>query len=245
MNLSSESISIALSLAPLYTLSKISQKGYIMPPEERELPLFPLNTVLFPGGSLPIQIFEDRYKLMLDHCLEADSRFGLVFIKSGSEVGAPAIPYSIGTVAQIVQVNRVEGGRIFISATGINRFRIQSITQYEPYMKADVQLFTEADDSGEPPAKLDEIRDAINQYARLIVGLRGGWVDRARLPSDPRSLSYFVADMLQISVRDKQALLERPTAKERLEAEWDIIKREAEVLKTRVSSELRGKFSKQ
>ena len=78
-----------------------------MPPEARWLPLFPLNTVLFPSEALPLQIFEERYKQMMQDCLDSDSKFGVVLIKSGSEVGEPAIPHSMGTVAHIVQVNRV------------------------------------------------------------------------------------------------------------------------------------------
>ncbi|MDP6513158.1 MAG: LON peptidase substrate-binding domain-containing protein, partial [SAR202 cluster bacterium] len=74
-----------------------------MPSAERILPLFPLNSVLFPGASIPLQIFEDRYKQMLRDCLDADSRFGVVLIKSGREVGGSAEPHATGTVAQIVQ----------------------------------------------------------------------------------------------------------------------------------------------
>ena len=65
-----------------------------MPSAERILPLFPLNSVLFPGESIPLQIFEDRYKQMLKDCLNADSRFGIVLIKSGREVGSPAEPHN-------------------------------------------------------------------------------------------------------------------------------------------------------
>ena len=95
--------------------------------EERNLPLFPLNTVLFPNASLPLQIFEERYKQMLEDCLQADSRFGVILIKAGAEVGEPAIPYSIGTVANIIQVQEARGGRRFISAVGERRFRIKEI----------------------------------------------------------------------------------------------------------------------
>jgi Lon protease-like protein len=167
-----------------------------------------------------------------------------VLIKSGSEVGAPAIPYSTGTVARIDKASRAEDGqRIFVSVSGRRRFRIQSITQYRPYMKADVEMLTEDDDISEMH-RFDEIQQAINEYARLTVGLRGGWVDRARLPSEPGPLSYFLADMLQISMRNKQALLERPTARERLEAEWQILKRESQAMREKVAREFQSRFSK-
>ena len=74
------------------------------------LPIFPLNTVLFPGAPLPLRIFEPRYREMLQACLEADRRFGVALIKSGQEVGESAEPYEIGTVARIEKVSD-EGGR--------------------------------------------------------------------------------------------------------------------------------------
>ncbi|MQG76143.1 MAG: peptidase S16, partial [SAR202 cluster bacterium] len=71
---------------------------------ERELPLFPLGgTVLFPGMNLPLQIFEDRYLQMMTDISQDDSRFGVVLIKEGKEVGEPATPYDVGTIAQVVQ----------------------------------------------------------------------------------------------------------------------------------------------
>ena len=68
-----------------------------MSSEDRSLPLFPLNMVLFPNATLPLQIFEERYKLMMKHCLEGDSKLGVVLIKAGAEVGGPATPHSTGT----------------------------------------------------------------------------------------------------------------------------------------------------
>ena len=64
----------------------------------QELPLFPLKTVLFPGGLIPLNVFEDRYKDMMAECLDKDARFGIILIKDGAEVGGPAITHEIGTV---------------------------------------------------------------------------------------------------------------------------------------------------
>ena len=74
-----------------------------MPLQERWLPLFPLNLVLFPDMTIPLNIFEERYKLMINSCLENDSKFGVVLIKAGQEVGSPAITDSTGTVAYIAR----------------------------------------------------------------------------------------------------------------------------------------------
>ena len=216
-----------------------------MSSHERWLPIFPLNTVLFPGASLPLQIFEDRYKVMLQHCLDGDSKMGVVLIKSGAEVGEPAIPHSTGTIAHIVQVNRIEGGRMFVSVTGQQRFQIRNITQYRPYLAADVELLEEETEASIPHHEVEAVRRAVTQYLSLILGMRGGWIRETRIPSDPLALSYFIAGMLQVELPEKQALLEHGSASARLEAELDLLRREVENLAPRVSRELRGRFSRQ
>ena len=216
-----------------------------MSSQERVLPIFPLNTVLFPSASLPLQIFEERYKLMMQHCLDGDSKMGVVLIKSGAEVGEPAVPHSTGTVAHIVQVNRIEGGRMFVSVMGQQRFQIRNITQYRPYLAADVELLEEDTEAWMPPSELEAVRRAVTHYLSLILGMRGGWIRETRVPSDPLALSYFIAGMLQVELPEKQALLEQGSASRRLEAELDLLRREAETLTPRVNRELRSRFSRQ
>ena len=216
-----------------------------MAPQERWLPLFPLNTVLFPNASLPLQVFEERYKLMVEVCMDRDSHFGVVLIKSGSEVGDPAIPYSTGTAAHIVQVNRVEGGRMFLSVTGRRRFQIRSITQYRPYMAAQVELLDDDTEASIPPTEMEAIRRGVTEHVRLILGLRGGWTREVAIPTDPLELSYFIAGSLQIGLAEKQGLLEEDSVSRRLETELDLLRREAEMLRRRVGRELRSRFSRQ
>ena len=216
-----------------------------MPAEARQLPIFPLNTVLFPGASLPLQIFEERYKTMMEHCLDGDSKFGVVLIKSGSEVGEPAVPYSTGTLAEIVQVNRIRGDRMFISVTGQQRFRMIEITQRRPYMAAQVELLEDEEDAPVPPCEMEAVRDAATGYYRLLLGLRGGWVRLPRMPSEPGQLSYFIAGLLQVAPNEKQELLEEPSPSTRLEAELDLLRRETEGLRPRVAAELRKTFTRQ
>ena len=94
---------------------------------QQTIPLFPLNVVLFPGGFLPLHIFEERYKLMIQRCLDDESEFGVVLIKSGLEVGGNAEPHAVGTAARIVNVKKEEDGRMNIMVTGRERFRIDSV----------------------------------------------------------------------------------------------------------------------
>lgn len=214
------------------------------PPNTRELPIFPLNTVLFPGAVLPLQIFEERYKQMLEDCMEDDERFGIALIKSGKETGAPAIPYTIGTVARITQVNEVRGGRFFIAITGERRFYINRITRYRPYMVGDVRLMSDppGDDALD---QIQAVKRALNRYISLVNGLQGGWSREVRASSDPVDLSYYIAEVLRLDLTEKQTLLEASTGAERLVAERELLERDLDILRQRVQEELRGKFSRQ
>ena len=159
----------------------------------RSLPLFPLQTVLFPKGTLPLQIFEERYRLMLEHCLNADSKFGVVLIKRGLEVGGPATTYNIGTVARIVQVSPVREGRIFVSVYGMERFEISRVTQMEPYMEAQIETLPDLeDDPPLPPERILNIREAASQHVRLSLGMRAGWTRDVTLPVELGDLSYYL-----------------------------------------------------
>ena len=216
-----------------------------MSPETRWLPLFPLNTVLFPNAHMPLQVFEERYKTMMQHCLDGDSRFGVVLIRSGSEVGEPAEPQTVGTVAKIIQVNRVSDDRMFISVEGERRFQIKEITQRTPYMAADVELLEDDAEELVPPTEMEAIRLAIANHVKLAMGLNGGWVRDARSPSDPTELSYFIAGTLQVGLQEKQSILEEDSVAKRLELELDLLRRESEGMKRRVARELRQRFGRQ
>lgn len=217
-----------------------------MAPRQRNLPLFPLNTVLFPYAKLPLQIFEERYKEMLRDCLNADSRFGIVLIKEGHEVGDPSTPHDIGTVAKIIQVSEMRGGtRYFVSMQGERRFSIQSITQRRPYMAADVEILDEESAQDLVGDEMEEVKAALTKYRSLVTGLEGGWLGDVRITADPVSLSYHIAGVLQIKMSERQALLEEPSASARLQAELKYLQRDVDALTRQVSRQMRRKFSHQ
>ncbi len=92
----------------------------------RSVPIFPLKTVLFPGSALPLRIFEIRYVDMARECLKASSPFGVCLIKEGEEVGAPAAPERVGSLARIDDCDAEELGVLKVRAIGLERFRIVS-----------------------------------------------------------------------------------------------------------------------
>jgi Lon protease-like protein len=117
-----------------------------------DLPLFPLGTVLFPGGMLPLRLFEQRYLRMAKSCLHDDSPFGVCLIREGSEVGAPALPESVGCIARIVQWDMQQLGVLQIIAQGAQRFRIvERRVQQDGLARATVELLPEEADAEVPP----------------------------------------------------------------------------------------------
>ena len=112
-----------------------------MPGESIALPLFPLHTVLLPGMTLPLRIFEPRYLQMIEDCLDADRVFGVLLIKEGHEVGEAALPYDVGTTARIVAVERTSANELHIVTVGEERFLVHSISREgKPYLVGEVEL---------------------------------------------------------------------------------------------------------
>lgn len=106
-----------------------------------ELALFPLNTVLFPEGVLPLRIFETRYLDMISACLRNDSGFGVCLIREGSEVGGDASVHSVGTLARIVDWNQRADGLLGISILGEQKMRVlTSWQQADKLMLGEVAL---------------------------------------------------------------------------------------------------------
>ena len=213
-----------------------------MSDNKRLLPLFPLNVVLFPNSVLPLHVFEERYRLMVQRCLDGDSEFGVVLIKSGSDVGEPAEPHSVGTVARIMDVDRLEDGRMLLSVAGRGRFRIEEVTQLAPYLEGEVVALAEEAEEEIAAEELDAIHTAVSDYVRVLMGLSGGWVKETQTPEDPVTLSYFIGSLLQVDLAEKQALLEAPSVAGRLATERNILDREVAALRERVKTEMRLKL---
>jgi hypothetical protein len=188
---------------------------------ERELPLFPLNTVLFPGMRLPLHIFEERYKLMIGTCMVTDQTFGVTLIRSGLEVGGPAEVHGMGTTARIVTLDRLPEGRMNLVAVGVDRFRILERIDDQPYARGRVELVPDH----ELPVPADLAARVAARFVRYLVG-KGVPADRAsglRLPDDPLAISYLVAATLKASSRQRQQLLECDSAASRLRRELAIL----------------------
>jgi Lon protease-like protein len=205
------------------------------------LPLFPLNTVLFPGMPLPLHIFEERYKLMVNECIRDHKPFGVVLIKSGVEIGAQSAPHLIGTTARIISLERLAEGRLNLETVGEDRFRVLELRQDRPYLWAMVEVFPMADsDALSAHSLAQRLRPWVTQYMSLLAQAAEAPFDAARLPAEPLALAYLAAIVLQTPMVAKQELLVAPGLKELLIQERKIYRNEIAILKTllqRVPSE--------
>ena len=199
-----------------------------------ELPLFPLDTVLFPGMALPLHIFEERYKAMIGDCVEQEQPFGVVLIRSGKEAGGPAEPFSIGTTARVVKVERLEEGRMNILTAGERRFETHDVTQRTPHLVGQVKYLEE--EPGEPSEEaLAQFRGEYGEYLKNLSSLAGGWTSQAATPQDPVTLSYAAASSLDLPLHVRQTLLESPTAGRRLERLLPMVKQGNKVVQQAIA----------
>ena len=209
------------------------------------MPLFPLNTVLFPSMVIPLHIFEERYKLMINTCLAQDKPFGVALIYSGSEVGGSAIPHPVGTVARIAKWEWLPDGRLNILVVGDRRFRIVDYANPElPYLEGLVEYWDdEPADSRSLSPLIDRVKHDFVDYLTLIMSLADQAlpISQLQLPDDPSMLSYHVASNLQIEGGERQELLEEASARARLQRELTFLRREGSFLQRLIS--LQGSIS--
>jgi Lon protease-like protein len=142
-----------------------------------KIPIFPLNIVLLPGALIPLNIFEDRYKIMVQRVLRRQETFGIALIKDGRVERGPATPYSIGTLARIIQIEEQPGGNYQIIVRGEDRFRITSLDRTsEPYLSGEVEPLP---DEPTPAPALAMVADRVaalfDEYYRHVVAISGGW----------------------------------------------------------------------
>ncbi|MGH7755123.1 MAG: LON peptidase substrate-binding domain-containing protein [Vulcanimicrobiaceae bacterium] len=191
------------------------------------LRLFPLNTVLFPGASLNLHIFEPRYKQMISECLATGEAFGVSLIREGDEAGDPSVmPHDVGTTAEVDEVTQLENGRYYLSTVGRRRFRIERVIGREPYLQVEVSFVDEEriEDPAATDGLLREIRSVFREYLRLLVEFSGMHAE-IDLPDDPVHASFLIGDALQVADSMKQRLLELSSTQARLTVELGFLRR--------------------
>lgn len=220
------------------------------------LPLFPLNTVLYPGLVVPLTVFEERYRRLVADLValpeDQPRRFGVVAIKDGREVAPvrendqPAGPldglgtikgdpldalYPVGCVADIASVREQPSGRYEVLITGTERFRLIGAPDATgPYLTGEIQPLEEQPGEG-AGALAGGVEQAFRAYQKRLAGAREASVaGEQELPADPQVLSYLVAAAAVLPTSVKQELLACPDTAQRLALELDLLRRETAVL---------------
>ncbi|WP_018545630.1 LON peptidase substrate-binding domain-containing protein [Streptomyces sp. LaPpAH-108] len=223
------------------------------------LPLFPLNTVLFPGLVLPLTVFEERYRAMMRELLktpeEEPRRFVVAAIRDGHEV-APSLPgmpdptalpdqgpaagfgpeplkavHRIGCVADAATVRERENGTFEVLATGTRRVRLLSVDSSGAFLTAEVEELTE-EPGDEAGALAEGVLDSFLRYQKRLAGAAEHSLADAELPDDPNVASYLVAAAMVLDTPTKQRLLQAPDTASRLRDELKLLRSETAIIRS-------------
>ena len=183
-----------------------------------EIPLFPLpNLVLFPDVILPLHIFEERYRTMINACIENGEPFGLIQLREGAQEETEQTIHRVGTTARVVEAERLVGGRLNILCRGELRFRVVRFLGNEPFWKAEVNVFEDEFSAVDRLAPLaEEVSSLYRKAFELGIQLNAVSASDLQLPGDPLELSYMVSYVLDIPASEKQRLLEMRCTEDRL-----------------------------
>ncbi len=212
--------------------------------EMYELPLFPLNTVLFPGMPLPLHIFEERYKEMMADCIREGQPFGIIRLEESMDDDSPMLgDIAVGCTAEIAQVQPLDEGRMLIIAIGRERFRVVEFNHDKPYL---VGLVTPApldvEDEIAEQAQVEGLEPLMIEYLNKLAIVGNVDVESHQIPTDPEGLIYMAATLIQLPTADKQAFLALDRASELAQLLRHSYRRELSLMKT-IPSEDIGIFS--
>jgi Lon protease-like protein len=181
-----------------------------------EIPLFPLpNLVLFPHVVVPLHIFEERYKLLINGCLDTSEVFGLVLLRKDADGESEQTIHRVGVTVRIVEVERLDEGRMNILCEGESRFRIHRFTQQTPFWKGAVDLFDDKEYRS-TESLYEQVGELYRTVVNLTASLTGSQDAEVELPESPTDLSYMISYVLDIESEEKQKLLEMDSTPERL-----------------------------
>lgn len=178
------------------------------------IPLFPLHAVLFPGGTLPLRIFEPRYLDMVSDCMKNQKGFGVCLIREGSEVGKAADTYEVGTLSDISYFNQQADGLLGITAQGRQRFRIISQQVQANQLTLAEVILLENENSVTLPKQYARIADTLR---KLLEQLDYPFIKMEKRYDDASWVSSRLAELLPIRLEQKQYFLQLDDQLQRLE----------------------------
>ena len=173
------------------------------------LPVFPLNTVIFPGTPLALHIFEERYRAMIRYCHKELQPFIVSLIRSGEEANsAPAEPNRIACTAAIKHIEPLPDGRMNITVVGGKRVELIQLHFDQPYLTATARELPLQENTGDNLSGLDgKLRSSIMRYSKLLAQVMEVQISPADIPADTSEMAYLAAYIVQIPMIEKQQLL--------------------------------------
>ncbi|BCX05560.1 MAG: peptidase S16 [Candidatus Roseilinea sp.] len=192
-----------------------------------ELPLFPLNAVLFPGQTLPLHIFEPRYRIMIRRCIENDEPFGVVLARDEE----PDEPHDIGTSARVTDAKRLSDGRMNILTLGEERFRLHNFRVSEHgYLIGDVTPFPFVEDVVPADPLVNTVSQRLARYLKLLGEANGLSFRFDQFPTQPVDVAVFTAIALRLPLEQKQFLLSQARVTDLLAIESEVLREELKIM---------------
>src|ERR1051326_506815 len=194
----------------------------------RELPLFPLPVVLFPGMPMPLHIFEERYRRLLADVRAGNNLFGLSYFDSGSSDKDMPSAGHVGCVAEVAETQALPDGRSNILAVGVIRYQAEAyVERGDSYLVVRPTYFE--DDEEDESVLADKSEEVAQLFMRVANAIRVINDERGNLPdisdTEPQMLSFLVGAAMEIEAETKQDLLELRSSSERLERQQDLLTR--------------------
>ena len=183
--------------------------------------LFPLHTVLFPGGPLPLRIFEKRYTDMVRRCMRTQEPFGVVMIQEGDEAGVVATTATVGCTARIVDFHTLHDGLLGISCVGERKFRVLRVWRADDGLNMGEVTWLPIEPELPVPADCERLASTLR---RALEELAEHYENVARKFDDAAWIGARIAELLPIELADKQALLELDDPIERLRSLLTVVK---------------------
>jgi uncharacterized protein len=188
--------------------------------EVRELPLFPLNTVLFPGGPLPLRIFETRYTDMVRRCTREQRPFGVLLIQEGEEAGPVATTATVGCSARIADFYTMQDGLLGISCVGERKFRVRRVWRAPDGLHLGEVTWLDPEARVALPEEYARLGETVQ---RAVEELAEQYQHVEKLFDDAAWIGWRLTELLPMELNDKQALLELDDPIARLDALMSLV----------------------
>lgn len=188
---------------------------------QRSVPLFPLNTVVFPGLAVPLNVFEDRYRALVHRLLRindpTERLFATVAIREGYEVGERIgqSVHRVGCLLQLLHAEEHEDGSFSLETVARDRVSVLSIGAADPFLSAEVELLTDTS-SPAAQARAPRLVELYEEYRGVIAEVRGHTTYPSPIPDDATYLAWVLAATCHLQLADRQQILEAQSTEQRL-----------------------------